>query len=432
MEKLANLEELHQMGFITEKDYQTRLQDLINEYPELKGKVSDIAQEDASDNETNVNVEEYCAQSETTDDKANFTSNLILSSYREMNWDESVSEEDYLDYLRSMDELPIPALFNSKKNLVKAPPLEFKDYRIKYEQPERAGIPNQNYISFPKAPANSSIEYQSDKPEKLESNSNEIIIIPDTEIFLKISNSSKYKKVSCNFITQEKTKEDKIKVDKILSRSDIKDNEELCLNNYMHLHDFPNQLFSHPWNQLYHLEIRNCSISCIPSNLSQLYNLVSVDFSFNLISKVSFEFSGCSNLEYIDLAHNQIYELNNEVYSLPKIKKVNLCGNLLLSNSRVHSFSSNSSNGDFEIKNRKYFIVDESYYPSVPSASSGGYFPFHTSNRKQTVSICPRVTRIQNELRESLENKSGYFEGKETCKVPGIQFEVNPKPFSYL
>lgn len=255
MEKLEKLEEVYQMGFITGKEYEKRLSEILAQHPELEG----LTNNELESTEDNVSaISNTTQENDESEINLNYTSNLILNSFKEANWDESVSEDDILDYLRSLDELPISALF-TKDRLKHISPLRKQEIN-EYQPPRRETQQNYAYkVSFPTALTCSSIKTYSNETKPSIQNE-EIIKLPDIEILLKTSNN-KLQPVKCTSLTNNQTLKRQKEIKEFFSQTNPKDYEELCLNNFAHLKHFPNQLLSHPWTQLYHLEMRNCSLN---------------------------------------------------------------------------------------------------------------------------------------------------------------------------
>ena len=433
MEELAKLEEIYSMGFIFEEEYKRRLSQILETHPELEQskealvEAGEPEEEEKSELEAD-SVDVLPADSSSSGDVAS----MILNSFKNAEWlDSSVTEDDIVEFLQNMEELPVSALFNTK--LVNNPPIHpsYEPTSHEYSPGNHTGL-SRNHVQklAARSPlAKSSVEYFNSLNTHDESS--EIVVPPmlvlDTE-------TRQIQKQSAGEIIEGLTEEAHQRADAFLSNSSIQEYEELCLNNFPLLSEVPHRLFSHPWTQLYHLEIRHCSLREVPERISQLTRLVSLDLSFNYISEVSGKFDGLNNLEILDLAYNQITDTGN-IEQLPKLKVLNLTGNLI-----QHSNGENNREHSYPILANPCTLPQKEKLRPLPSGASIPRFSrpqsFAESNDYSymvgpSYSGCSRfMVKKQKQLVDEVR-ASKYFEEKaNSTRVPYNCF--NPIPWTYL
>ena len=435
MDELKKLEEIYSMGFVHEEEYKKRKERIFSDHPELQG-ITVSLDEGTKDfeNEENMNSNNVHLTTTSKFSYNDYSSQnippVIISSYSEYPLEEPATLEDVETFLNALNNLPISAL-NPQGLRHVDPPIERKICewipKAGFDVKRRWKHGNiENPIRKPRNDGDSFIEYfgnscrNSDVIEDFN-----LLVLLDDELELKNGNE---------LITECG---DSIQL--AINLDAISDHEELCLNNYRYLTEIPETLFSYPWSQLYHLEMRNCDLRSIPNQISNLTALVSLDLSFNSISNVGYEISNCLQLRTLDLSFNQISSIHDSVMSM-KLEQLNLFGNTedLFSSinhanfvrgyySRYHLYPELRSpvnedpliqnNGTYSSYTPKY--IPTNYYDScLPTLK----FPNITKSK--------RIKERQEQLLESMKH-SNFFASKPTSSSDAFEY-FNPTPFTYL
>lgn len=84
--------------------------------------------------------------------------------------------------------------------------------------------------------------------------------------------------------------------------------------------------YSTNFKKLKSLDLNNCGLSKIPSWVETCEKLERIDFSLNVLTDVSIDFSKFKKLEHLNLMYNQIKNIPQSLLDLPNLKSINLYG----------------------------------------------------------------------------------------------------------
>lgn len=157
--------------------------------------------------------------------------------------------------------------------------------------------------------------------------------------------------------------------------------QTLSLNGATNLTEFPDLAGT---KSLESLTITGAKISSLPPSVcEQLPNLELLDLSYNQLQTLPV-FSGCDNIQKIDLHHNEIQELEeNTFHGLMSLRSLDLSWNKL-SSLKPHSFSALPALTSLDLSSNE--IV------SLPLTGLNSLTHLHLSGNNQLMEIIPRET----------------------------------------